>query len=152
MFCVKKLWYDIIVKMLLVNNNSLISLNRKLLTDKEVFFMAFFDDVKKFGKNIADKGKDVVEITKLNSQISGEKEKIKEIYLKIGEQVYQAYKAGSETGYAEFCAQITELEAKVKELSDKVLELKNSSKCPNCGAEVGKEVAFCPKCGTKLSQ
>ena len=40
--------------------------------------MAFFDDVKKFGKNITDKGKDVIEITKLNSQINTEKDKIKD--------------------------------------------------------------------------
>ena len=112
--------------------------------------MAFFDDVKKFGKNITDKGKDVIEITKLNSQINSEKEKIKEVYLKIGEQAYQAYKGGGDSAYAESCAQITEMEVKIKELSDKVLELKNSSKCPSCGAEVSKETAFCPKCGAKL--
>jgi ribosomal protein L32 len=114
--------------------------------------MAFFDDVKKFGKNLADKGKDAIEVTKLNSQINGEKEKIKEMYLKIGEQVYEAYKAGTETSYGESCAQIAEIEAKIKELTDKVLELKNAQKCPNCGAEVSKGTAFCSKCGTKIAQ
>lgn len=114
--------------------------------------MAFFDDVKKFGKNLTDKGKDIVEITKLNSQINTEKENIKALYLKIGEEVYQAYKNGGESAYAELCGQIAEIDAKIQELSNKVLELKNASKCPSCGAEVTKETAFCPKCGTKLGQ
>jgi rubrerythrin len=114
--------------------------------------MSFLDDVKKFGKNLTDKGKDIVEITKLNSQISSEKENIKGIYLKIGEQVYQEFKNGTESPYAELCGQIAEIEAKIQELSDKVLELKNALKCPSCGAEVTKENAFCPKCGTKLGE
>lgn len=114
--------------------------------------MSFLDDVKKFGKNLTDKGKDIVEITKLNSQINGEKDKIRDIYAKIGEQVYQAFKNGSETGYTDLCNEIVQIENKIKELTDKLLELKNALKCPNCGAEVTKESAFCPKCGTKLAQ
>lgn len=111
----------------------------------------FFDDVKKFGKNITEKGKDVIEITKLNSQISSEKDKIKDLYVKIGEQVYKAYSAGESSVYDESCAQIKEIELKINELTAKVLELKNASKCSNCGAEVTKDTAFCPKCGTKIN-
>ncbi|MCX7774049.1 MAG: zinc ribbon domain-containing protein [Clostridia bacterium] len=113
--------------------------------------MAFLDDVKKFGKNITDKGKDVIEITKLNSQIGAEKDKIKDLYLKIGEAVYKAYSAGEGSAYDELCGQIKEIDAKVVELNAKVLELKNATKCPNCGAEVTKETAFCSKCGAKVN-
>jgi rubrerythrin len=112
--------------------------------------MSFLDDVKKFGKNITDKSKDVIEITKLNSQINGEKDKIKELYYKIGEQVYQAYKGGGENDFSAACAEISEIETKIAELQNKVLELKNAAKCPNCGAEVSKETTFCSKCGTKI--
>jgi len=114
--------------------------------------MSFLDDVKRIGKNLTDKGKDIVEITKLNAQISAEKENIKEIYRKIGEKVYQDYKSGNESPYADLCGQIAEIEKKIQDLTDKVLELKNAAKCPNCGAEVAKENAYCPKCGTKLAQ
>lgn len=113
--------------------------------------MAFFDDVKKISKNIADKGKDVIEITKINSQISTEKDKIKDLYVKIGEEVYKAFVEGQGSAYDESCAQIKEIEANIEELNAKVLELKNASKCPSCGAEVTKETAFCPKCGAKLN-
>ncbi len=113
--------------------------------------MAFLDDVKKFGKNITDKGKDVIEITKLNSQIGNEKDKIKEMYVKIGEEVYKSYSAGEGSAFDEYCVQIKEIEAKIDELTAKVLELKNATKCPNCGAEVTKETSFCSKCGTKIN-
>lgn len=113
--------------------------------------MAFLDDVKKFGKNITEKGKDVIEITKLNSQISSEKDKIKDIFVKIGEEVYNAYAAGQGSAHDELCGQIKEIEDKINELTAKVLELKNATKCPNCGAEVTKDTAFCSKCGTKVN-
>ncbi len=113
--------------------------------------MAFFDDVKKLGKNVAEKGKDAIEITKLNSQISSEKDKMKDLYSKIGEQVFINFKNGNDQGFGEWCVQIQELEAKVEELKNKVMEIKDSSKCPACGAEVSKETAFCPKCGAKVN-
>lgn len=113
--------------------------------------MAFFDDVKKFSKNIADKSKDVIEIAKLNSQIGTEKDKVKEICLQIGEQVFKAYNPDEPSAYSELCAEIKSINDKIDELSAKVLELKNASKCPSCGAEVTKETAFCSKCGTKVN-
>ncbi|MGI6124152.1 MAG: zinc-ribbon domain-containing protein, partial [Acetivibrionales bacterium] len=111
-----------------------------------------FDDVKKFGRNITDKGKDVIEITKLNSQINSEKDKIKDFYVKIGEEVYKAYATGQTSNYDEICGQIKQVEDTINELTAKVLELKNAAKCPNCGAEVAKETTFCSKCGTKVNE
>lgn len=113
--------------------------------------MAFLDDVKKFGKNVADKGKDAIEITKLNSQIGTESSKMNELFVKIGAQVYENFKNGNAGGFEEVCGQVAEIEAKVAELRGKVMELKDSAKCPSCGAEVSKEVAFCPKCGAKVN-
>ena len=114
--------------------------------------MAFLDDIKRIGKSIGDKSKDVIEITKLSTQIGTEKDKIRDLYVKIGEAVYKSHAAGENTEFEEFCGQIGEIEANIKELSAKVLELKNAAKCPNCGAEVTKDTAFCPKCGTKINE
>ena len=94
----------------------------------------------------------MLEITKINSQISAEKDKIRELYYKIGEEVYKAYSAGESTINDEACAQIKEIEEKIKELNAKVLELKNATLCPNCGTELAKEVVYCSKCGTKIGE
>ncbi len=114
--------------------------------------MAFFDDVKKIGKNISDKGKDVIEITKLNAQIGSEKDKIQDLYVKIGQEVYTAYKAGEETPFAALTAEISAIESNIDELNAKILEIKDAVKCPSCGAEAAKETAYCSKCGTKISE
>lgn len=113
--------------------------------------MAFFDDVKRIGKNIGDKGKDVIEITKLNSQISSEKDKIRDLYGKIGEATYKAFSNGEVVSFDDLCIQIKEIETVVSDLSAKVLEIKNATKCPGCGEEVTKETRFCPKCGAKVN-
>jgi len=114
--------------------------------------MNFLDDLKRIGRNLKDKGKDVLEITKLNAQISAEKDKIRELYYKIGEEVYKAYSAGESTVNDEACAKIKEIEDKIKELNAKVLELKNATICPNCGTELDKNVNFCSKCGAKVAE
>ena len=114
--------------------------------------MAFFDDVKKIGKNLAQKSSEMVEVTKINMNISTEKDKIQKIYTQIGEAVYNDFKAGNQVAYAEQCTEIQQIEAVVAELQAKVLELKNELKCPSCGADVTKGVAFCPKCGAKLGE
>lgn len=114
--------------------------------------MAFFDDVKKLGKSVAEKGKDAIEITKLNSQISGEKDKMKDMFAKIGEQVFANYKAGNDQGFGEWCMQLQEAEIRMEEIKAKVLEIKDASKCASCGAEISKETTFCPKCGAKVNQ
>lgn len=113
--------------------------------------MAFLDDLKKAANSALEKGKEAVEVTKLNAQISGEKDKIKDLYVKIGEQVYANSKNGIDSGFGEFTAQISEIEAKIEEIKAKVLEIKDAGKCPQCGTEVAKDVAFCPKCGNKMN-
>ncbi|HEY8499121.1 MAG TPA: zinc-ribbon domain-containing protein [Clostridia bacterium] len=113
--------------------------------------MAFMDDLKKFGKNISQKTGDMVEVTKLNSAISQEKEKIRKLYYEIGTAIYEQYKTGNNPEVEEKCAQIAEIEQKIEELQQKIQEIKSSKKCPGCGTEVSTDTAFCPQCGTKLN-
>lgn len=113
--------------------------------------MAFLDNLKRTAKNIAQRTGDMVEIQKLNMGISQEKDKIRKIYTEIGEEVYQQFKAGNDLGYTEKCSEITEYEAKIEELQEKQMKLKNSKKCPSCSSEISADTAFCPKCGTNVS-
>lgn len=112
--------------------------------------MAFIDDLKKFGKNVAQKSSDMVETTKLNMSITQEREKINKLYNEIGAAVYEQYKLGNDLGLGDKCMQIAEHEAKIEEYQAKILEIKNAMKCPGCGAEVSAETTFCANCGTKI--
>lgn len=112
--------------------------------------MAFIDNLKKFGKDVAQKSSDMVEVTKLNMSISQEKDKINRLYTEIGSLVYNQYKEGNDVGFGEKCAQIAEIEEKIEGFQKKIQEIKNMAKCPGCGAEINAETVFCAQCGAKV--
>ena len=117
--------------------------------------MSMFENLTKkvsdTAKAAAKKSSEIVEVTKLNMNISAEEDKIKKAYADIGKQVYDAYSNGEEVAenYISICEQIRSYEDNIKETKQKILELKNVKVCPNCGAELELDIAFCSGCGTK---
>jgi len=118
--------------------------------------MSLFDNL---GKKIGDaaqsavkKSGELVEVTKLNLSISAEEGKIKELYEKIGEYIYNQYAEGKEMipEVNEFCSQIKACKENISQLKSKIYELKGVKVCPKCGAESEKQAAFCSSCGEKL--
>lgn len=119
--------------------------------------MPFLDNIsKKVGdaaKTAAKKSGEIVEVTKLNRSISLNEEKINKLYIEIGKVFYLKHENGDSLAGEEltaWCNQISELNEEIENLKDKILELKNIKICPNCKTEVGPDILFCPKCGTKL--
>jgi DNA-directed RNA polymerase subunit RPC12/RpoP len=112
--------------------------------------MDFVNELKKFGKNVAQKSSDIIEITKLNMSISQERDKINKLYREIGEAVYQQYKLGNDLGFGDKCGQVFEVESKIEEYQNKIMQIKNLAKCPGCGSEVGTETIYCSYCGAKV--
>lgn len=117
--------------------------------------MSIFEDLTKkvttTAKSAVRKSGDIVEVTKLNMSISQEEEKIQKTYSEIGKAVYEAFKNGEDTANAakELCEQIKAYEDNIKDIKQKVLELKRIKVCPGCSTELDLDIAFCPKCGTK---
>lgn len=119
--------------------------------------MPFLDNISKkvedAAKTAAKKSGEIVEVTKLNRSISVDEEKISKLYAEIGKVFYLNYKNGDDsTGddLTELCDQISGLNKEIENFKDKILELKKIRVCPNCKTEVGPDIFFCPKCGTKL--
>lgn len=116
--------------------------------------MGFFDDL---GKKISDvsqgavaKGKELADIAKLNSSIAEEERHIKEAYIEIGKAYFEKHANDCDS---EFAASITQIETsldKIKDLRAQIVEIKGVTTCSNCGAEVPKNSAFCPACGSKV--
>ncbi|NLY18629.1 MAG: zinc ribbon domain-containing protein [Clostridiaceae bacterium] len=113
--------------------------------------MSFIDNLKSTMKNFAQKTSDVVEVQKLNLAILQEKDQVKKLYTKIGEEVYRQFLLGNDLGFNDKCNEIALLEAKIEEFENKIMKLKNTKKCDGCGSEISADAAFCPKCGTKAS-
>lgn len=116
--------------------------------------MAFFDKARKAAQSAAKKSGELMEVTKINMNISSEEEKIKKLYVKIGKAVYEKFSSGDdvESELVEDCKVISEHEDNIKDYRQKILDIKNIKKCEECGAELEKDVMFCPKCGAKQEQ
>ena len=120
--------------------------------------MSIFDNLgKKIGETAQaaqKKANETIEITKLNKSISNEEDKIEKIYLALGKKLYGLYAEGQDVGdnFEPECEEISVYEDNIKDLKNKILELKNIKLCPNCGAEMEEGTLFCAKCGTKVEE
>lgn len=114
--------------------------------------------INKLGKKLGEatqtatkKSSELMETTKLNSEIKSERNKINKYYLEIGKKVYGTYSEDDEIfeGFEEVSNEINNSKAKIQELNERLLEIKNIKICSNCGHELPKESTYCDKCGTK---
>ena len=111
------------------------------------------DGAVKLTKNVIDKTNNVVNQTKLKFAISETESKIEDIYAEIGKVVYEKYADTNEACcefVAEKCGKIDALKEEAAELKEQLEQLKETVKCPVCGAYNGTEDVYCSKCGEKL--
>ncbi|MBQ5960519.1 MAG: zinc-ribbon domain-containing protein [Firmicutes bacterium] len=118
--------------------------------------MALFDKITDIfnstSKELGKKAKDVISTVKLENEITGQESKIRESFLKIGEQYFEAFKDDPDSPYAKIIAEVAEAKAKIADLRNQINDLKGLVKCPVCGEAVSADQAFCPKCGAKLPE
>lgn len=116
--------------------------------------MAFFDDLsKKFSEasqSTIQKTQNMAESVKLNSMISDEEKKIKELCTQIGKLYVSKYKETPDDDFLTLVEEVKEAEAKITQYKDRIIELKGAGKCPNCGAEIANDAVFCSSCGTAV--
>jgi DNA-directed RNA polymerase subunit RPC12/RpoP len=118
--------------------------------------MALFDNLGKkvgnFAQTAAKKSSELVETTKINYNINSEEDKIKDLFCEIGKSLYAKFSENQIQGgdYAEQFAAIAQHEANIKNLREKIYEIKNIVVCPSCGSEVERTNTFCNKCGAKI--
>lgn len=118
--------------------------------------MSRLDDLlikaKDFASAAGSKAQEMAELTKLRLQAAQLRSDLDANYLKMGEIVYELRKASTENEdliamcIAEIDAQHKELE----ELNEKINDLKNEAKCPECMASNPREALYCSRCGASL--
>lgn len=146
--------------------------------------MAFFKDLgKKITEGVQDaseKASELLEVTKLNAEISKEKGAIDEAKKQIGDKVLAMYKAGENLPPTladelniidSHLKTIAGIEAKIREVkgepaaqqSDTLVPTPPTAPaagepgaaaakfCANCGAKLAEGTAFCGECGQKVS-
>lgn len=118
--------------------------------------MAMLDDMDKkisgwFNAG-AGKAKDMSESLKISAAIREEETKQTDLYRQIG-QFYFENCAEEATGQLKvWCTDVLASKAQVMQYKEQLRVLKGTVGCPNCGAEVPANSAFCNVCGTKIEK
>lgn len=107
--------------------------------------------VKDGANTVAEKSKDLVEISKLTLSISSEESKIKELYIKIGQEVFEKHSKGIyiDPDLVPTCNDLLGMSDNITAMKEKINELKNKRVCTECNTELADNIVFCPKCGSK---
>ena len=105
--------------------------------------MAFFDDIGKKTKNLADSAK-------ISVAISDEEKRLNNLYYQIGKLYVSLHPADYEFEFGGMMAQVSEVEAKLAEYRQQLQQIKGVAICPRCNAEVPRNSVFCPNCGGEM--
>lgn len=105
--------------------------------------MAFFDDLGKKTKNLADSAK-------INAAISEEEKKLNGLYYQVGKLYVSLHPTDYQYEFGGMMTQIVEIESKLAEYRQQLQQIKGVAPCPKCGAEVPRNSAFCPGCGSEM--
>lgn len=116
------------------------------------FFNMAKEKITKTGSEVAKKTKNITDITKLKNKISKADKEVKILYMEIGQYVYENLREDAPEEIAEKMALIEEKIAESAKLKAEIMKLKGFQFCPQCGEQVGAEVAFCSFCGAKMPE
>ena len=110
------------------------------------------DAASKTYKFTAEKTSKIAKETKIKMQINEYKGDIKDIYIEIGEYVYEKFAKGEKTDLEELnqrCEEIQILSDKIVNCKNEILKLNEKRQCKNCYAEIERSANYCPNCGFK---
>lgn len=114
--------------------------------------MAFFEKVGETlaakGRDVADKAKEMAEVNRLNVQINSQKNTAEKIYTEIGRMVFENRDNWKDMDVSGQLEQLDSIQTEIIRLQEELLQVKGVRRCGSCGAEIDRNVAFCPKCGS----
>ncbi len=116
--------------------------------------MEFFDKLGETlmtaGRDVSQKAKELSGAAKLNLDIKAKEDFVQKQYTEIGRQYYEAHKDDDSTEFEQF-ASIREALESIEQMRKDLLELKGAKACPQCGAKMSEDAAFCSECGASLT-
>lgn len=112
------------------------------------FFTKLGETISATGKDVSQKARELTEIAKLNMDVKAKEDFVTKQYMEIGKQYFELHK-GDEEPFFEEIGLIKDSLAEIEQLKSDIAELKGKKKCPECGAVVEQDSAYCSKCGAK---
>ena len=108
------------------------------------------DSAGRIAKEVAKHTTNVITKTKLSYLVNDANSKIKDIYAKIGKDIYENRSNPDNLDFTDEFEQIHKLEQDIDELNEKKAKLNNAVRCNECGEYVSKNAEFCSKCGAAI--
>lgn len=111
------------------------------------------------GQKVSDKVKDANDTMELNNDIARHEAQILEIYAMAGKLVIEHEHTNSyncvtddelRSGLIEYGNQIADVKMELSALLDKRCKKNGMAICKECGSEVSRDMAYCPKCGAHI--
>lgn len=116
--------------------------------------MAFWDNFEKKATdataNVMSKVKGVSDITRLNSMVTEEENRIKDIYFKIGQTYVKLHGQDNDPGFSGLLNALKASQLKIEKYKQEIMDIKGVQKCERCGAEVQNGASFCMTCGAQI--
>lgn len=117
--------------------------------------MAFFEQIGRrisdAGQGVAQQTRNLTDTTRLNSLISEKKKKISKLLWELGQDYYHKHKRDVSCEEQDYISQINTLLAEISIHKEEINQIKGVGTCPECGAELPSNAAFCTSCGTKVA-
>ncbi len=116
--------------------------------------MGFFDNLGKSvtttGRSTIQKTKEMADISKLNSQITENNNRIVRLYTEIGEKYCTLHADDAEPQLANLVDAVVKMRQEIDSWNDQIQSLRGLTKCPNCGKVIPKNMVFCSGCGKRV--
>lgn len=116
--------------------------------------MAFWDDLEKKATdattNVMSRVRGVSDTTRLNSMVTEEERRIKDIYSKIGQTYVALHGQENDAAFVNLLNALKASQLKIEQYKQEIMDIKGVRRCEKCGAEVQNGAAFCMSCGTPL--
>jgi ribosomal protein L40E len=116
--------------------------------------MAFFEQLGKritdAGQGVAHQAKSFADVTRINSELAGKERQIAQLYQTIGKLYYERHRDDPAPEFQEEVTAIKTLFSEIAQRKEEIKQIKGIEKCPNCGADVPFQAAFCNACGAKM--
>ena len=93
------------------------------------------------------KAEDLAESARLSSRLNAQQEERRRLLQELGEKCFSQEKGNPVPAFAELVQRLNETEEKIQA---QLLKLKHQRTCPQCGASVDSNAAFCSACGGQL--
>ena len=122
--------------------------------------MAFWDKVKGVAndamntlsdaaKDVTESAKEMNEKSKINRAIKVEEGKINNLYMVMGEKIFNE-NSSAPAGFEDQFAGINTAKNEIERLKQELSNIESASKCPKCGAKISQGQKFCQGCGNNL--